>query len=148
MRHAKSRWDEPVADHDRGLSPRGLRDAPAMGAWLATQGIRPDITVSSTANRAATTARLACEAAGFEPPAMDDRLYGAGVRDVQAVVDELAGDVMVVGHNPTMEMALGAWVDDLPRPADGKLMPTAAAAIIDPDARRLVAWQRPRDLSQ
>ncbi len=36
IRHAKSDYPPGVPDHDRPLNARGLRDAPRIGAWLAT----------------------------------------------------------------------------------------------------------------
>lgn len=144
LRHGKSRWDEPVTDHERGLTPRGRRDAVAVGTWLARHIDEPMV-LSSTARRAAETARWACEAAGWDPPALDDQLYGAGVGDLNAV-GAAYDHVMLVGHNPTLDAAVQSWVDDPPQPADGKIMTTATAAILDRDARRLVAWRRPKDV--
>ena len=40
MRHAKSDWSHPGrSDHDRPLNRRGVKAAPAMGAWLIARGM-------------------------------------------------------------------------------------------------------------
>ena len=57
VRHAKSSWSNPALDdHDRPLNSRGKRDAPFMAKVLKGKGARPDLIVTSTANRAQTTA--------------------------------------------------------------------------------------------
>ncbi|NIV19825.1 MAG: histidine phosphatase family protein, partial [Gammaproteobacteria bacterium] len=57
VRHAKSSWDDPsLADRDRPLNKRGKRNAPDMGQRLAAQGFKPQLIISSPANRARTTA--------------------------------------------------------------------------------------------
>jgi len=58
IRHAKSSWDDPtLADHDRPLNPRGLRDAPRMAARLADLGVHPDGILTSTARSSPTTGK-------------------------------------------------------------------------------------------
>ncbi|NNF15135.1 MAG: phosphohistidine phosphatase, partial [Gammaproteobacteria bacterium] len=50
MRHAKSSWgDAELADIDRPLNQRGLRDAPVMGQRLAAMGFQTQAIISSTA---------------------------------------------------------------------------------------------------
>lgn len=107
VRHAKSDWHTGVPDDQRPLAPRGRRDAPVIGTWLAehvsTTGA-VDLVVCSTATRARQTWALA--GAGLEPvPAVrhEPRVYAASHRDLMSVVDELpddAGTVALVGHNP------------------------------------------------
>ena len=59
IRHAKSDWEYPeLDDHDRPLNKRGLETAPKVGNYLMENDVNPDIMLSSTANRAITTAKL------------------------------------------------------------------------------------------
>ena len=59
VRHAKSSWgDASLPDHDRPLNSRGRRVAPLMGELLASRIKAPDLTLSSTALRARTTAGI------------------------------------------------------------------------------------------
>lgn len=134
LRHGKSSWkDLHLADHDRPLKKRGRRDAPRMGALAAELGLVPDLIVTSSANRAVSTAELFAEAAGFEGDlVVDEALYHAAPDDYLAVLAAVGGyssRAMLVGHNPGLEMLLeeltGAW----------ERFPTAALAAVSlPDA--------------
>ncbi|MYG49370.1 MAG: histidine phosphatase family protein, partial [Gemmatimonadales bacterium] len=105
LRHAKSSWDHPgLRDHDRPLNPRGRRDAPRMGRFMAERDLVPDRIVSSTAVRARTTAELAAAefGAGVEIETTYD-LYGASPDGYVEVAEAMGGTaerLMLVGHNP------------------------------------------------
>ena len=44
IRHAKSSWDDPMADdHARVLNGRGRASAAAIGGWLAAKSYLPDV---------------------------------------------------------------------------------------------------------
>ncbi|MCX7743156.1 MAG: histidine phosphatase family protein [Flavobacteriales bacterium] len=59
IRHAKSDWAAPFEkDFDRPLNERGKTDAPKMAKRIADKNCIPDLIISSTANRALSTARL------------------------------------------------------------------------------------------
>ena len=76
-----------------------------MGKALAAMEEVPDLVISSTATRAATTARLAAEAGEWESRiTYSDGLYGTSVRGALEVLleaDPGAASVMLVGHEPT-----------------------------------------------
>jgi phosphohistidine phosphatase len=130
LRHAKSSWSDPsLADHDRPLKKRGKRDAPRMGRLAAEKGLLPDTILSSSARRAVDTARRFADAAGYDGDVVvTEALYHAEPEDyleaLRAVGDP-AHTVMVVGHNPGLEMLVedvtGTW----------ERMPTAALAHVD-----------------
>ena len=156
LRHAKSSWKQPgLADHDRPLNKRGLRDAPRMGQLLREAGLVPDRIVSSTAERARTTAELAAAAAGFSGPVQHSRrLYLATAADILEVLGQAGGDaakLLVVGHNPGLEELLAALT------GGAEALPTAALVQVELDLRswskleertpaRLVNLWRPREL--
>ena len=103
LRHAKSRWDQPVTDHERGLAPRGNRALVQLSAYVADQGIRPDVVLTSTARRAFETLEGVRAALGDPEVQALDRLYGASATDIVALVratDPALDTVLVVGHNP------------------------------------------------
>ena len=106
LRHAKSSWSDPgLADHDRPLSKRGERDAPAMGARLASRGARPSAILSSTARRALATARRVADALDYprEDIRSSRRLYHADPREILRFITEqpaARSEIIVVGHNP------------------------------------------------
>lgn len=131
LRHAKSDWSEPgISDFDRPLNARGKRDAPRIGAWLEKRGLQPDYVVASPARRARATARRVAKRVGFNRGAIDyrPRLYLAelgALLEVVGVAPELAQRVLLVGHNPGLEMLLVHLAGAVPTPPDGKLLPTA-----------------------
>ncbi|MDH3518254.1 MAG: histidine phosphatase family protein [Acidimicrobiia bacterium] len=105
MRHAKSDWSAGRPDHDRPLNRRGAAAAADMGRALAAMDEAPDLVISSTARRAATTAQLAAEAGEWSAPIThSDALYGTsanGALEVLMEADPAAACVMLVGHQPT-----------------------------------------------
>lgn len=113
MRHAKSDYPSGVADHDRPLAPRGIREAGLAGDWLRAHAPTVDAVLCSTATRARETlAHTRIEA----PVRYVDRLYGATpgivIEEINAVADEV-DTVLVVGHEPTMSaLALGLANDE------------------------------------
>lgn len=117
VRHAKSSWETPgQEDHDRTLSERGRRAAPAVAAFLrqtywgaapsqAALMPAPSKLVSSTAQRAWETAQfLQAQAPSNEGSLLlDGRLYLAepgALMEVVRGLDETWQHVVVVGHNP------------------------------------------------
>ncbi|MEE4000868.1 histidine phosphatase family protein [Tenacibaculum sp. FZY0031] len=66
VRHAKSSWNyESVKDIDRPLKERGINDAHLLSKYLAEEIKRPDVFLSSSANRALHTAVIFCENFGY-----------------------------------------------------------------------------------
>ncbi|MDF1853112.1 MAG: histidine phosphatase family protein [Verrucomicrobiales bacterium] len=110
-RHAKSSWDlSGLSDHDRPLNERGERDVPRMGQALAQRGVKPDLIVSSTANRALTTAEGLAGEFGMEGERLRSfsDLYLAAPSLILRVIqglDESEDCVLLVGHNPGMHEA-------------------------------------------
>jgi len=110
MRHAKSDRPAGVPDAARPLADRGRRDATAVGRALAGLDPRPSVAITSPARRAAETAALAIEAAGWDlVPTVDPSLYYGGVDDVLAAIRTAGADVsLVVGHEPTWSATVAA----------------------------------------
>jgi phosphohistidine phosphatase len=104
VRHAKSDWTDNLPDDQRPLAPRGRRDAPELGRWLAEHVGAVDLVVCSTATRARQTWGIAGEALRPAPPVRyDERVYAASHPDLMSVLDELpdeVGTAVLVGHNP------------------------------------------------
>ena len=129
LRHAKSSWKHTgFSDHARPLNKRGKKTAPRMGQLIYEEDIVPDVILSSTALRARNTADLVAEASGFEGEVtyLED-FYHAWPSDYIDALRNLSDDidsVMVVGHNPGMEMLLEQLTGESER------FPTAALAII------------------
>ncbi|MBK6712098.1 MAG: histidine phosphatase family protein [Chloroflexi bacterium] len=59
LRHAKSSWSNDfLSDHQRPLNDRGKQDAPRMGRLLRDEELTPDLIITSSAERALSTAEL------------------------------------------------------------------------------------------
>ncbi len=130
MRHAKSSWKhENLSDHERPLKKRGEQDAIQMGEHIRQLELTPQRIISSSAKRAYQTATLFAEAAHYEGEISVRRdLYcGAEPDDYLAVLRQLDDAdmcVMVVGHNPDLEVFLESLTGAL------QSLPTAAIAHI------------------
>jgi phosphohistidine phosphatase len=130
IRHAKSDWSGGEPDVDRPLAPRGRRQAPESGAWIA-ENLRLDRAVVSPAARAKATWDLVA-AELDDPPRVvhDERVYGASAQALLEVVREQPDDastVALVGHNPGLEDLLGLLTGAY------EPLPTSAVAVIDLD---------------
>jgi phosphohistidine phosphatase len=130
LRHAKSSWKEPgMDDHDRPLNDRGKRDAPKVGELILAQNLKPDRIVSSTAKRAKKTAEKVAVSCGYVDDVEFTRdLYLAslaGFRKVIRNIDDDCERLLLVGHNPGLEILLTAIT------GDEELLPTAALAEIE-----------------
>ncbi|WP_369239843.1 histidine phosphatase family protein [Streptomyces sp. R21] len=144
LRHAKSAWPAGVADHERPLAPRGIRDAPAAGRALAEADCLPDLALCSTAVRTRQTWELAAAQWGTPPPVrLDPRLYGADAAELLEAVHEVpdqVGTLLLIGHNPGLEELVlelaGDSLDDALDDVRTKF-PTSAIAIL---AWRGSAW--------
>ena len=128
VRHAKSSWsDSSLTDRERPLNKRGRRSAPDMGRRMAAQGHRPELIVSSPANRAISTARTIAKELGYDDADIvtDEDLYFGSMQGVLEGLDDRYDKVMVVGHNPTMTYHMNTLAN-----TSVDNMPTCAVAVI------------------
>lgn len=160
LRHAKSSWKTGLPDHERPLARRGRRATKAIWRHMRDQGIEPELVLCSTARRARETLKRIEPAIGSADVRIEAELYGASTAlllDRLRAVPDAIGSVMLIGHNPGLELlAL-----DLAPPAPElyeleEKFPTAALATfafsgavwheLQPGAAELVGFVRPRDL--
>ena len=138
VRHAKSSWkDLSLPDLDRPLNKRGRRSAPEMGRRMAAQDHRPDIIVSSSANRALSTARIIAKQLGLNISKIiaNADLYFSGTSGMCGVLagtDNRYDKVMMVGHNPSMTDLMNTLSERYVAN-----MPTCAIAVIGFD---MASW--------
>jgi phosphohistidine phosphatase len=135
LRHAKSDHPPGVADHDRPLAPRGVREAGLAGDWLRAHAPAVDAVLCSTATRTRETlARTRIDA----PVEFVGRLYdatpGAVIEEINCV-DADVETLLVIGHEPAMsQVALGLATADGSNPtaAEGisTKFPTSAIAVL------------------
>jgi phosphohistidine phosphatase len=171
LRHAKSSWDDPgLDDHERPLAPRGQRAVKLLAAHMREHGIKPEQVLCSSARRTLET----CEGvdAGGEV-VVEPELYdasGGGVLERLRRVPETTQSVMLIGHNPALQVLLLCLTGangDSGRLSDGdaghdsmlaeiqRKFPTGALATLtfdcawnelSPGRAKLVDLVRPRDL--
>jgi phosphohistidine phosphatase len=140
LRHAKSSWkDSDARDFDRPLNQRGLKAAPAMGRLIRKRKLRPDLVLSSPAERARQTTQLVIEAAALKTELRyDERIYEASVArlfEIVSQIDDEANVVMLVGHNPGCEELLEVLTGEAHK------LPTAAFACIELNVEK---WNKVR----
>ncbi|HTM85207.1 MAG TPA: histidine phosphatase family protein [Mycobacterium sp.] len=158
LRHAKSDYPAGVADHDRPLAPRGVREAALAGDWLRATLPTIDAVLCSTARRTRETlARTGIDA----PVHYAERLYDATPGTVIAEINtaaEQASTLLVIGHEPAIsQVALGlAGVEGTNRSAAERIsvkFPTSAIAVLQVPCRweqlevggaRLIEFHIPR----
>ncbi|HST52524.1 MAG TPA: histidine phosphatase family protein [Pyrinomonadaceae bacterium] len=141
LRHAKSSWgDASLADFDRPLNERGLRVAPLVGRFMRKRRLSPDLVVCSPAERTRQTISLVAEAAKLAAPVrFDERIYEAApsrLVEVVSQVEEGAGEVLLVGHNPGLEGLLELLT------GEPRHLPTAALVRVVLDVEK---WSRLRE---
>ena len=99
-----------MTDHQRPLNKRGRRDAPELGKRIAEHGLTPELIISSSAERARTTAQLVAEHCEYDGAVeIPGHSYVQIAADYLAVLEALPDErqrVMVVGHNPGLEYLL------------------------------------------
>ena len=106
LRHAKASWSDGAgSDVERGLKPKGWRQAEKMSAHLLGEGIRPEKVFCSPSRRTQDTLGPFLES--WDMPAesvvLDDELYLANenilMEKIQALPDDVSR-VLFLGHNP------------------------------------------------
>lgn len=137
FRHAKSSWADPLLnDFDRPLNERGQQAAPAMGAWITAQKIRPDLVICSSALRTRQTlAAIRPHLHGNPTVRHAKALYLASAETLLKLIqatDSGMAHLMLVGHNPGLEdlakLLIGAGPADLRAAIEAKV---PSAAVID-----------------
>jgi phosphohistidine phosphatase len=163
MRHAKSSWDDPgLDDHERPLAPRGRRAVKVLAQHLRANGIQPDQVLCSTARRTRETLEgIELGSQVLIEPELYSASPGAVIARLREVPDELHS-VMVIGHNPAMQViVLRLAVTGAPALNGADLLevkrkfPTGALATLSFDGpwselaagrARLAAFVRPKQL--
>lgn len=106
FRHAEADRPVGVADHERPLSETGCLQAQKMGDFVATQALRPDVTLISSARRTRQTWEQACDAGDLAVPhVVEPDIYEANPDDLIAILTRQSArhkSILVVGHNPGM----------------------------------------------
>lgn len=105
IRHAKSSWDTPVSDVERGLNDRGYADAKLIAEALKSKQLDIDKVFCSIAKRAEITCSIITYALEIPKDRISykEALYdfeGQGIlKFIKSLPDDL-DKIMLFGHNP------------------------------------------------
>jgi phosphohistidine phosphatase len=156
MRHAKSISADPGrADEQRGLTPRGERDAARMARLLADHNLLPQVVLSSIAMRARDTVNILIKSASCSAQAFFyNELYASSPGQYLRLLEQLDSRIdtaMIVGHNPEQEefIHLMCSADERMTTASIAQIQLDIAAWADLDREtpaRLVSVWRPKEL--
>lgn len=138
LRHAKSDWSAPgMDDFDRPLAPRGQEAAPRVAAYMASEGLKPQIILCSGALRTRQTLDLVLPLLGGNPEVSYERgLYLASAGTMLSRLHAVSAQVthvMMVGHDPGMHeiaLALAGTGDRESLAALAQKFPTAGLAVL------------------
>lgn len=152
MRHAKSDWSHPErGDAERTLNARGVKSAEFLAGFIVDRGWTPDHALCSTAVRARSTIAPIAERLGDTCPIeYRDDLYMAMPEDLMAAIhalDDAADTVLIVAHNPGLEMLAVALADDASGAESARMadhFPTGALAVFEFD---IAHWKDVKDRS-
>lgn len=106
IRHGKSDWDfRSVKDIDRTLKERGINDGYTMANRLLEKDLKPEIIISSTANRAFHSALIFSRVLNIDDDKIipEKDLYFSGENDILSVIygcNDNINRLMIFGHNP------------------------------------------------
>lgn len=162
LRHGKSSWDSPTKnDFDRALDNRGVKDAATVADYISRH-CNPECIISSPALRTKQTCLQVCDKLNRDETSVQwqDDLYLASMHRLVATAYQAmqaCDSLLMIGHNPGFdELVDYLSANAVPLTASGKLMTTAALAIIDIPRQatsltekcgQLVALIRPADLA-
>ena len=109
VRHAKAELSTAgVDDMNRALIKKGVKAAEKMALSLKKVGIKPDLVISSSAERAYDTARIFAKILKIDADMIlkKNELYefhsGEEFLPMLHAIDNKFENVMIVGHEPTM----------------------------------------------
>jgi phosphohistidine phosphatase len=164
LRHAKSSWaDARLTDVERPLNDRGEKAAPRMGAFMARNGLAPQLILCSSAVRARQTLDLVLPFLKGKPEvAYEEALYLASPATMLKRLHKVSAKVhhtMIVGHDPGLHMLalqLAGTGTETEMTALTQKFPTAGLAVIEfevrtwsrvkPDGGRLALFTAPKRL--
>ncbi len=120
------------SDFHRRLKKRGRREAAIMADRFATTLGKPDLVITSPADRALETARAFVERLGLSTDAMvvREQLYGGLLPDeflrIVVELDDAHDSVMIVGHDPSFTEFAGYLLPDFK-----ESIPKAGVVVMD-----------------
>ena len=127
IRHANALNESTGGDFGRQLSPNGIVEAEEMAAKAISQGINPQLVVSSEAVRAKATAAIFCKHFNLLAPQTNPVIYEGGEKNLLKLVNSFPEDknfIALVGHNPDISNFLYLLTGEV------REVPTCTVALI------------------
>ena len=161
LRHGKAEMPSiDCSDFDRPLNARGTQDAAAIGKFLATHKLLPDLVLVSPARRTMQTLdQVNQDWQDRIPVRLIQSLYEASAQTVLSAIFDNAGDsqsVLVIGHNPSLVVLLNHLTSNDFSAFNTTVFPTCTLADIgfeaahigdiDCEQGRLISLKTARDL--
>lgn len=117
IRHAKSDWsDGSLSDFERGIKKRGQKDLNTISSYMALQGLKPDLMLSSLAFRAQITATELAKKIDYEGRIhYMEELYNSHpdtLINVLTLQDDSYKSIFLIGHNPELTEFANFLIDD------------------------------------
>ena len=111
---------------------------PRVGGWMHFSHLRPEVIRCSSAVRTRETLEGVSRQLDLEATdiAFTGELYHANETEIIEIVEaqlQHHHSLMIIGHNPGLELALLNYCPDTRVPDDGKLMTTSCIAVIEFD---------------
>ena len=103
VRHAKAVHDTSYSDFERPLKPKGIQDATLMAERLKSEGIIPQLLITSPSLRTQATADIFSEHLSVAKPTEDKDIYEGGQKTLLGVINAFQDKydlIGLVGHNP------------------------------------------------
>lgn len=122
-------WDDR-GDYGRQLSEQGEEQSRQVGEWIRSHHLEPDAIVCSSAVRAVATAIEVCVAGDIDQTLInfEDSIYEAEVAGLVEFLCQTTKPIkrlLLVGHNPGLEMLASKLVGNVPKSIAGEVMPPA-----------------------
>ena len=117
IRHAKSDWKSGEKDFDRILNDRGERQSKALGEYLNSKNLQPDLIISSAARRTVLTSLNIAEELNYSSSKIqkEQSIYEAHYEQYLPViwgVNNKLNFIFIVGHNPGVSNLVYALTGD------------------------------------
>lgn len=117
VRHAKSSWEVPMHDKDRGLTCQGMKDAHLVSAHAKDFIPKTYIIWASSAKRATDTALIFAQNLAYpiESIVYKDDLYTFDEKKLEEIIkscSNLFESVIVFGHNGAITNFVNKFGDD------------------------------------
>jgi phosphohistidine phosphatase len=117
VRHAKSSWEVPMHDKDRGLTCQGVKDAHLVSVEAKDSIPKTYIIWSSTAKRATDTALIFAQNISYpiESIIYKDDLYTFDEKKLEKVIKSCSNNfdsVILFGHNAAITDFVNKFGDD------------------------------------